>query len=170
MKPLIVVSSRTGNTRLIARALQDAVGECGYAEASAMPENLEVYNPIVLCFWCDRGLAPEDIQAAAAKIRGRDLACFATLGGDPASEKARDWMHETCRWLAKLAQGSTVKLEFLCRGRVDPEVFDRMTAMLGGEVSPEREAGRRAAETHPDRLDTMAAVKAYRDVFGCPQS
>ena len=38
MKPLIVVSSRTGNTRLIARALQDAVGECGYAEASAIPE------------------------------------------------------------------------------------------------------------------------------------
>ena len=68
MKPLIVVSSKTGNTRVIARALQDGIGPCDYVEAAQMPSDLRAYNPIVLCFWCDRGMAPEDTKAAAERI------------------------------------------------------------------------------------------------------
>lgn len=41
-----------------------------------------------------------------------------------------------------------------------------MTAMMGGEVTPEREARRKQSETHPDRLDALAAVRTYQDVFG----
>ena len=48
----------------------------------------------------------------------------------------------------------------------DPEVFERMTAMMGGRASPEREARRAAAETHPDRLDLARCVEAFRSVFG----
>lgn len=165
MKPLIVVSSKTGNTRIIARALQDGIGECDYVEACCMPEDLSSYNPIVLCFWCDRGMAPEDIQAAAVRIEGKDIACVATMGGDPGTDKAKDWMERTSRLLTEVGKGNRLKLQFLCRGRIDPELFARMTAMMGGEVTPEREKRRRESETHPDRLDALAVVKAYRDVF-----
>ena len=82
MRPLIVVSSKTGNTRVIARALQDGIGPCDYVEAAQMPSDLRAYNPIVLCFWCDRGMAPEDTKAAAERIKGKDIACFATMGGE----------------------------------------------------------------------------------------
>lgn len=97
MKPLIVVSSKTGNTRVIARALQDGIGPCDYVEASQVPADLSAYNPIVLCFWCDRGMAPEDTKAVAKRIKGKDIACFATMGGDPENPKAKDWMHRTSR-------------------------------------------------------------------------
>ena len=40
MRPLIVVSSKTGNTRVIARALQDGIGPCDYVEAAQMPSDL----------------------------------------------------------------------------------------------------------------------------------
>lgn len=165
MKPLIVVSSKTGNTRIIARALQDGIGECDYVEASAMPADLVAYNPIVLCFWCDRGMAPEDTKAAAARIQGKDIACFATMGGNPDNPKAQDWMHRTSTALAESGADNTLKMEFLCRGRIDPELFARMTAMMGGEVTPEREARRKESETHPDRMDALAAVEAYRNAF-----
>lgn len=89
MRPLIVVSSKTGNTRVIARALQDGIGPCDYVEAAQMPSDLRAYNPIVLCFWCDRGMAPEDTKNAAAQIKGKDVACFATMGGDPEIRKPK---------------------------------------------------------------------------------
>lgn len=89
MRPLIVVSSKTGNTRVIARALQDGIGPCDYVEAAQMPSDLRAYNPIVLCFWCDRGMAPEDTKAAAERIKGKDIACFATMGGDRKTESQR---------------------------------------------------------------------------------
>lgn len=165
MKPLVVVSSRTGNTRIIARALQDAIGDCGYVEAAGLPTDLKHYDPIVLCFWCDRGMAPEDAVAAAKRIKGKNIACFATLGGNPDSIKAKDWMHKTSLALTQAGENNVLKLEFLCRGRISPEIFDRMTAMAGGQVSPEREARRKESETHPDRLDVLAAVEAYRAVF-----
>lgn len=165
MRPLIVVSSKTGNTRVIARALQDGIGPCDYVEAAQMPSDLRAYNPIVLCFWCDRGMAPEDTKAAAERIEGKDIACFATMGGDPQNPKAKDWMHRTSVGLVESGEANELKLEFLCRGRIDPELFARMTAMMGGEVTPEREARRKQSETHPDRLDALAAVKAYKDVF-----
>ncbi len=165
MKPLIVVSSKTGNTRIIARALQDGIGECAYVEAKHMPRDLTNYNPIVLCFWCDRGMAPEDIQAAATVIKHKDVACFATMGGNPESNKAKDWMRRTSKALTEAGEDNCLCLEFLCRGRIDPELFARMTAMMGGEVSPERETRRRESETHPDRLDALAAVKIYRETF-----
>ena len=67
--------------------------------------------------------------------------------------------------LVESGEANELKLEFLCRGRIDPDLFARMTAMMGGEVTPEREARRKQSETHPDRLDALAAVKAYKDVF-----
>ena len=88
------------------------------------------------------------------------------LGGDPENPKAKDWMHRTSTTLVEAGEDNTLKLEFLCRGRIDPELFARMTAMMGGEVTPEREARRKQSETHPDRLDALAAVRTYQDVFG----
>ena len=40
-----------------------------------------------------------------------------------------------------------------------------MSAMMGGEVSPEREARRKAAEHHPDRLDALNAAAAWQQFF-----
>ncbi len=166
MKPLIVVSSKTGNTRIIARALQDGIGECSYVEASHMPEDLSDYNPVVLCFWCDRGMAPEDIQAVASRIKGKDIACFATMGGDPGNLKAKEWMHRTSTALSEMGERNALKLEFLCRGRIDPELFAQMTEKMGGEVTPEREARRKESETHPNRMDALAAVEMFVKTFG----
>ena len=166
MKPLIVVSSKTGNTRVIARALQDGIGPCDYVEASQMPADLSAYNPIVLCFWCDRGMAPEDMQKAARGVHGKRIGCFATIGGDPDSDWARKWMDKTSQELAALGEGNTLEATFMCRGRIDPAVFEMMTKMAGGTVTPEREARRQASETHPDRLDVLHAAEVFGRMLG----
>ena len=164
MIPLIVVSSKTGNTRLIARALQDAFGACSYVEAVRMPADLSNYNPIVLCFWCDRGMAPADIQAAASRLQNKDVACFATMGDDPEKQRSQDWLQRTSCALAAAGEGNALRLKFLCRGRIDPALLEHLAGMTGDRTQAELLS--RSSETHPDRLDTLAAVKAYREVFG----
>ncbi len=165
-KPLIIISSRTGNTLAVGHAVCDALPGAVMMRPSEVPDDLTPYNPVLLGFWCDRGDAPEEILRIAPRLRNKTIGCFATMGGDPEGEKSKAWMQKTSEKLVAMGEGNTLAETFLCRGRIDPEVFQRMTDMLGGTVSPEREAGRRLSETHPDRLDLDRAAQIFGGVVG----
>lgn len=194
VRPLIIVSSRTGNTMAVAHAVHDALAPAGAVllRADALPADLSGFNPVILGFWCDRGMAPEDMQRAAERLEGKRLGCFATLGGDPDTPRAQDWMRRTSAALAEAGRGNTLGALFLCRGRIDPALFEAMARMpmphsdagkrSEGEEAPgasdeaaaaqrrreadERSEARRqrwqAAETHPDRLDCLKAADVFR--------
>ena len=165
-KPLLIVCSKTGNTRIIAHGVADSVPDAVLCTAQTLPADLSDFGPVGLFFWCDRGMAPEDTKAVAPKLAGKKIACFATMGGDPAEERAVAWMQKTSEALVAAAPGAELAGTFLCQGRIDPELFAHMSAMMGGEVSPEREARRKAAEHHPDRLDVLHASQAWKRFFG----
>lgn len=165
-KPLIIISSRTGNTLAVGHAVCDALPGAVMMRPSEVPDDLTPYNPVLLGFWCDRGDSPEEILRIAPRLRNKTIGCFATMGGDPEGEKSKAWMQKTSEKLVAMGEGNTLAETFLCRGRIDPEVFQRMTDMLGGTVSPEREAGRRLSETHPDRLDLDRAAQIFGGFFG----
>lgn len=161
--PLVVISSRTGNTMILGHAITDALPGAVLMRTSEVPEDLERFNPVLLGFWCDRGDAPEDMRELAKRLHGKRIACFATMGGDPDKDA---WMHRASESLVAAGSDNELVDIFLCRGRIDPEVFERMTTMLGGNVSPERESRRRESETHPDRTDLARGAVFFRSVFG----
>lgn len=171
-QPLIVVSSRTGNTMLLAQTLHDVFGGL-LVRTDAIPEDLSSFNPVMLGFWCDRGMAPDDMKAAARRMSGKRIGCFATLGGDPGTQKAKDWMAEVSNSLVESGMGNTLECTFLCRGRIDPKLFDAMSKKLQAELPMEeaqkaaraREARRLASEHHPDRADLENVVEAFRQLF-----
>ena len=156
-RPLVIVSSVTGNTRILALALVDAV-KGPLVTPEELPADLSDFNPVYLGFWNDRGMAPENMQAAAKKLSGKRIACFATQGSSPTTERSVAWMQKTAQALC----GTDNELvgTFLSQGAIDQGVFDRMTKMLGGVVSPERAATREAASTHPDRKDIANCIAA----------
>lgn len=164
-QPLLIVSSKTGNTRIIAHGVADDLSHVQFFAAQEAPEDLSGTGPVGLFFWCDRGMSPEDIQAVAKRLKNRRVACFCSMGGDPTSEKALDWMHRTSEALVALGDNCTLVGTFLCQGRIDPKLFDAMTKMAGGKVTPEREARRQAADKHPDRMDVVHAVEAWHRFF-----
>lgn len=166
-KALVVVSSRTGNTRIVGHAVADALG-ADYIGAQTYLENPAAYadaNPVILGFWNDRGMAPEDMQAVAKTLAEKRIGFFATMGGDPDSERAAAWMEKVTDGLLALGRDNVAVTSLLIRGRIDPALFERMTAMMGGEVTPEREARRKAAETHPDRMDLLKAEEHFKAAF-----
>ena len=74
-------------------------------------------------------------------------------------------MEKVTDGLLALGRDNVAVTQHLIRGRIDPALFERMTAMMGGEVTPEREARRKAAETHPDRMDLLKAEEHFRAAF-----
>ncbi len=163
-KALVVVSSKTGNTMIVAHAIADAyTGGVLYTPETA-PEDLSSYDTVLLGFWCDKGDAPAAVASFAEKLAQKNIGCFATMGGNALDPKAQAWMAKTCAALTEKGRGNTLKATFLCRGRIDPALFEMMTKMAGG-LTPEREARRKESETHPDRLDCLAAVAAMAPLF-----
>lgn len=162
--PLIVVSSKTGNTRIVGHAIADAYADGVLYTPQNAPADLNAFNPVILGFWCDRGMVPEDMQAFAQKLENKDIACFTTMGADTNDPKTRAWVDKAAHELSAKGNANSLQATFVCRGRIDPELFDRMTKMYGG-ITPEREARRKAAETHPDRLDCLAAVDSMKKLF-----
>ncbi len=163
-KTLVVVSSKTGNTLIVAHAVADAFTNGVLHTPATAPADLAAFDTVLLGFWCDKGDAPAEMIAFAEKIEGKTLGCFATMGGNPQDAKAQAWMEKTCAALAAKGRGNTLKATFLCRGRIDPALFEMMTKMAGG-LTPERETRRKESETHPDRLDCLAAVAAMAPLF-----
>ena len=159
VRPLIVVSSRTGNTMILAHAICDALPGAELVAAEAMPESLSQYDPVILGFWCDCGRAPADMKRAAAKLAGKRVACFATLGGEPDTPRAKDWMMRTSSDLIGDDRGNVLAGTFLCRGRIDPKLSQPMP------VTPERAQRWSAAETHPNRMDLIAAAAYFAERF-----
>lgn len=161
-KPLIIVSSRTGNTRILAHAAADAL-QAPLVSAQDAPEDLSGFNPVILAFWCDKGHAPEDMRAVARRLSGKDVGCLVTMGAAPDSAFGRDFLKTVPRALC--GANNRLCMTFASRGRIAQETFDRLTAFLGGVVTPERLAEKAIADTHPDRLDVDGAVRAVTDAF-----
>lgn len=162
--PLIIVSSRTGNTLLLAHALQKAYPGCTLCTPESAPEDLASFNPVLLGFWCDRGMAPEPIKALAPRLKHKHIFAFATMGGEPDAPKSQEWMQKTSDALVAAGESNTLVGTFLAMGKVDPEVFRRVTEQIG-YLSPEREARYRKAQHHPDEADCQALVAATRSLL-----
>ncbi len=155
---------------MLAHGICDALRDAVLVDAANLPQNMEDFDPVLLGYWCDRGMAPEDMLEACKKIHNKRIGCFATLGGDPESDWARKWVKETSEKLVSSDSGNSLEATFVCRGRIDPVIFDLMTKMTGGVVTPEREARRKESETHPDRVDVLRAVEVFSRMHGVCQN
>lgn len=164
---LIIVSSLTGNTRQIGEALQHAFSDTVLltsqeAAQEANAQLLEQAQNVAVGFWCGHGGMPQDISVLTEKLRNKRLGVFATLGGDPQSERAKAWLNEQAQVLCGLDRANTLVATFMCRGKIAPAVLAQMQKMPGW-ATPERQAKWAAAAEHPntdDEVDAVAAMTA----------
>ena len=162
LNALIVVSSRTGNTHFLAKHLEEHFARATLVAPTALPEDLSGFDVELLGYWCDRGQVPEDLMAVASRFHHQKLWCFATMGAEPDDERSQAWIAKTAKAVSQVGEGNTLLGHFVCQGRIDPEVFRRVTEMVGG-LTPEREARRLRAEQHPNEDDARAAFKAFEE-------
>ena len=169
MSPLIVYHTLTGNTRLLAEKLQEAYPGASLLTAEQAQTQLPLLHEahvVFVGFWCDRGMIPQPIQALIPHLKDKQLGVFATMGGNPESDRAKDWFARQCEAIVGEDRGNTLTAHFLCQGKIDPALIERMKKLPGYQETPESVARREKAATHPDENDLSALVQVFREGFG----
>ena len=162
MKSLVVYSSRTGNTRMIAEAVHSAlpVGtELVPVEEAPEPD---AYDFLALGFWVDKGAPDSAMAAYMDKVKDRSVGLFGTLGAWPDSDHARESMQKA----VDRVEGNTVLGTFICQGKVDPKLLAAMAKMSENPhpMTEDRKARLEEAAKHPNEDDCAAARGVFAQI------
>ena len=165
MKPVVIYSSRTGNTKRVAEAMHAALP----AGTPLIPvgefRDAENFDLVFMGYWVDRGTADAAARDVMAKITGKPVGLFSTLGAYPDSVHAGASLANGARCL-----GDDCKVlgTFICQGAIAQELQDRMKQFPPDHphaVTPERRKRWEDASTHPDAADCEKATAFAREVF-----
>ncbi len=167
-KTLIMVSSITGNTLMVAQAIHSAYPNStlmSTEDALKHPLAIESAQQILIGFWCDKGGLPPALAETLPRIHDKTLGIFCTMGGDPESERARAWFKRECSVIVGTDRNNVLKETFLCQGKIDPALIEKMKQLPGYKETPETRARRERASTHPDERDLQEAVRTFASFF-----
>ncbi len=161
MKILVVYSSKTGNTKKIADAIFEILPEPKeiYSVQDAPPP--EGYDFIAVGFWVNKGTADNAAQKYMKTIKGKKVGLFATLGAYPNSMHAKESMANG----KELLTGNEILAEFICQGKVDPDLLARMPKDGPHAMTPVRIQRLDEAKKHPNETDCLYAQNAFREIL-----
>lgn len=164
MKSMVVYSSRTGNTKAVAEAIQSAMPEgCEIYPVEEAPE-AAAYELVAVGFWVDKGTADAQAKKYLSGITDKKVILFGTLGAYPDSDHARDSM---ARAAMLMSRGNSLLGTFICQGRVDPRLAERFKDLPPGHPhapTPESVARHQAASCHPNEEDFAKAKKVVEKI------
>ncbi len=159
-KGLIVYSSRTGNTEKVARAIHAGLSDdADLFDVREAPEPGE-YAWLLIGFWVNRGTADDDTLDYLARIEGKQVGFFATLGAYPDSKHAADVVE---RFGALISERNSLIESFVCQGRIDPKLTEKFKSFPPDHphaMTPERIKRHQDAASHPDEADLRNATEA----------
>ena len=156
----IIYSSVTGNTKAIADAMAEALGEAvDVFRVQDAPDDLSGYEVVLLGYWLRLG-APDPLMLKyLPKVHDARVCFFQTHGTEPTSEHA---ITSFARAGYQLGTGCEILGTFGCQGKINPALIEKRKNAgpddpHGGAKSIERWKN---AATHPDDAD-KAAAKAF---------
>jgi flavodoxin len=165
MKAIVIYSSKTGNTKKVAEAIQGALPTGTPIQSVADIGDVLEYDLVFMGYWVDRGTADEAAREIMAKIGGKPVALFATLGAYPDSDHARQSLE---RGASCLGPDCVIVDTFICQGAVAQDLQERMKQFPADHphaVTPERLKRWADASTHPDDEDCANAARFAQESF-----
>jgi flavodoxin len=162
MKNIIVYSSRTGNTHLIAKAIHSVMPAGTELVAVEKAPDPTGYDFLALGFWVDKGAPDAAMATYMDRVSGAKVALFGTLGAWPDSDHARESMLKAVDRMS----GNDMLGTFLCQGKVDPKLLAAMAKMPNNPhpMTEERKARLEEAAQHPNEADCDAARKIFAGI------
>lgn len=164
MRYSVVYESNTGNTKMLADAIQHYLGEenCVYfgkPDTGSIPDS----EVIFIGFWTDKGDCVPGLAEFMGKLNGKKVFLFGTAGFGGSPEY---FLKIEERVRAHLPEGTEVAGTYMCQGKMPQGVRKRYETML--ENNPE-DSGTKAmienfdrALLHPDDADLEKLRKEIR--------
>lgn len=166
MEYMIVYSSNTGNTQVIAKAIKDTLNEnaCVYygKPGKTVPQNASV---IFVGFWVQRGSCSEEIKQYLKSLENKKIALFGTAGFGGSEDYFETILAEVKQ---HISESNEVIGSLMCQGKMPHSVLERYQKLL--ETKPNDGNvlniiyNYNNALSHPDTLDVEAAKKFTRDI------
>jgi len=146
-KTLVTYFSRTGNTRLVAETVYEALGREATIKPMAEAGDLAPYHLLFAGFPVQTHSLPYPVEVVLKSIPdGKNVALFSTHGSVTGSSLSREALEYASVLVAKARLLGT----FSCRGKVSARALEVLMQ------SPEHEAWAdmaASAATHPDESD-----------------
>ncbi|WP_300357328.1 flavodoxin family protein [Fusobacterium sp.] len=164
---LVTYSSLTGNTKMVAGRIYEIIeGDKKLISLNDIKEvDINQFDRIVVGFWVDKGTADKRTREFIKKLSQKEVAYFGTLGADPYSEhgeKVRERVTALCSEKNGFLGG------FLCRGKIDPKLVEKMGKFplkLVHPLTPERLKRIEDAKPHPNEKDFQEAEEYFKNIL-----
>lgn len=165
---MIVYSSVTGNTRLVAEAIREEMPPDTVFAAVHKAPDPAAFDLLALGFWVHRGGPDPRMARYMSRVRDKHVAWFGTLAAWPESDHAI----KVSVAADDLLRGNRILGGFLCQGKLEARRFAAVMSPgyrnSSHPMTLERRARLLEAAKHPDSLDLARAraciaeyVKAY---------
>lgn len=165
MKSLVVYSSLTGNTKMVAEAIAEELGKGTKLVSVEAEPAVDGYDLVAVGFWVDRGTADQKTAKYLQELNHAKVALFATLGANPVSEHAKKSLDNAEKLLDET---NTVVGRFICQGKVDPKLIEQMNKTFPAGhphgMNEERRARHEEAGKHPNAQDLIHAKQIFAQI------
>lgn len=164
---LVAYSSLTGNTKQVAGKIFEIIeGEKELVSLNNIADvDIDKFDRVVVGFWVDKGTADKRTREFIKKLSGKEIAYFGTLGADPES-KHGNAVNERVTGLC--SEKNTFLGGFLCRGKIDPKLVEKMGKFplkLIHPLTPERLQRIEDAKPHPNEKDFQEAQEYFKKIL-----
>ena len=124
----IIFSSVTGNTKLLANAIRDALPQenCDYFGISSIREN-PATELLFIGFWTDKGTADEATLKLLETLRNKKIFLFGTAGFGGSEEHYQKILAKTKE---AIDASNTIVGEYMCQGKMPLSVKERYVKMI----------------------------------------
>lgn len=153
----VVYSSKTGNTEKIALAIFETLpgkSKDIYRVEEAGRDEADLY---FIGFWNNRGTCSSEIMDFMGELHGKRIALFGTCG----MGYSQEYFDRVANQVSALIPDDNIYLgNFLCAGRMPPQVLEKYKRMQAREDTPMVRmmiSGYEQAMLHPDEADLKAA-------------
>lgn len=165
MKYAVIYSSRTGNTKYLAEALKDWLGEkCMFFGEVGKTEEVEDADVIFAGFWTDKGDCQETMAKFLQGIRSKKIFLFGTAGF---GQNESYFQRIVSNVNKHLDQSNQVIGTWMCQGRMSMAVRTRYEAMLETEPEKARQMidNFDRAMFHPNEEDKRKFLEAVEEIM-----
>jgi flavodoxin len=154
MKALVTYYSRTGNTEQLARAISDALPSDKTLLPVAEVKEIKGYDLVLIGFPVEMHSVPTQVHPLFKALpKGQPIALFSTHGSLRGGRLYKQAMEHAL----SLSAGAVVLGSFESRGKVDPQVLDKLIQSSPYQAWAEEAQG---AHSHPTAAD-LADAKAF---------
>lgn len=156
-KWVVIYSSVTGNTKLVAEAIAKASGGDLFNINDTLPD-LHKYEIIALGYWLKRGGPDPLMKNFLPTVHNARVVLFETHGTENANEHA---VTAFARAAYLLGSGCDILGTFDCQGKVDEELIEKRRAAGADDPHNTVDSVKRweRASTHPDEDDLRRAAE-----------